>query len=57
MVRFGATACVLPGELGQVELVDDFDDEAGQGEFAPSGLDPESMELGPTGGQRREFPV
>ena len=28
-----------------------------QGEFAPSGLNPESMELGPTGGQRREFPV
>jgi hypothetical protein len=28
-----------------------------QGEFAPSGLDPESMELGPKAGQRREFPV
>ncbi|MGA8054955.1 MAG: hypothetical protein WCA12_14025 [Burkholderiales bacterium] len=29
----------------------------GQGEFAPSGLNPESMELGPKAGQHREFPV
>jgi len=59
----GRTALSFAAERGVTPFVEALlaaganANDTDQGEFAPSGLDPESMELGPTGGQRREFPV